>query len=475
MIMQIKIIIPVLLLCCAGPGRAQQADSPVVRGRFSNTGYAEAILYRFGLEETAIAKAPIRDGQFRLALPPSLPPGVYRLKYNAANPGGTLDLILAGEPRVSFELDMNKKDHPLTFTASALNKVWYDYRIALQQQLDKIALLTEFINRYPSEKDAAVLAARQSLDREKASAQADFRQFVTRQGNSWAGKLVQNRPLQFAEPKEEPKNSEARYHRQYWHNINTHDTTLLNSPLYAEHMYNYLSYYLNPAMGWTDTGREKGFREAVDTIVHQFSAFPALRKFALGYLTKGFQQIGQETVLQYIDERYNRQEQCSNEQADTALQKRLAAYEALKPGMPAPEITYASVQKAKAGLKDIAADTVIVAFWASWCPHCTDAMPALNTAAAVHPGIRVLAVSLDEDPKAYIEATARLGNMLHLCEYRKWKSKPVADYHVTATPTFFMLDRERRIMGRYSSVESLEEGMQRSEVSNQAPAEKAGK
>jgi len=118
---------------------------------------------------------------------------------------------------------------------------------------------------------------------------------------------------------------------------------------------------------------------------------------------------------------------------------------------------------------------VIVAFWASWCPHCTDAMPALNTAAAVHPGIRVLAVSLDEDPKAYIEATARLGNMLHLCEYRKWKSKPVADYHVTATPTFFMLDRERRIMGRYSSMESLEEGMQRSEVSNQTPAEKAGK
>src|SRR5258708_35269740 len=203
-------------------------------------------------------------------------------------------------------------------------------------------------------------------------------------------------------------------------------------------MSNYLRYYLNPAMGWTDTGREKGFREAVDTIVHQFSAFPALRKFALGYLTKGFQQIGQETVLQYIDERYNRQEQCSIEQADTALQKRLAAYEALKPGMPAPEITYASVQKAKAGLKDIAADTVIVAFWASWCPHCTDAMPALNTAASGHPGIRVLAVSLDEDPKAYIEATARLGNMLHLSEYRKWKSKPVADSHGTATPTLFM-------------------------------------
>jgi thiol-disulfide isomerase/thioredoxin len=298
-----------------------------------------------------------------------------------------------------------------------------------------------------------VQSAWQNLEQEKNAAQKKFQQFTAEQGQSWAGKLVKNKPLWFATPKKPATEQQLQYHLQYWQGINTSDTSLLNSYLYPELIYNYISYYLN-AEGMGEEQLTKKLQEAVDTVVLKFSGQPATKKFVLQYMTKGFQQLGQETVLQYMDEKYNRAEQCSA-QGDSALQKRLSAYLALKPGASAPEISFSGFGKDDAGLKDIQSDTLIVAFWASWCNHCQQAMPKVNELAAGRQNLKVLAVSLDDNPGAYMEAAGKLGNMLHLCDYMKWNSKPAVNYHITATPTFFMLDKERRIIGKFASTEML--------------------
>jgi len=79
----------------------------------------------------------------------------------------------------------------------------------------------------------------------------------------------------------------------------------------------------------------------------------------------------------------------------------------------------------------------------------------LDSSVALRENIKVLAVSLDNNGQEYYAEMNKLNHMQHFCDYLKWDSKPVKDYHIVATPTFFMLDKDRFIIGKYSSIGSL--------------------
>lgn len=454
--MKLPLFLLLSLLFGTAAAFAGPADSVIITGYLKgNTKYARAMLYRFDVGEIPVANTEITGERLRLALPKALPQGVYRLRYSAEEHDRYIDLVLAGEPLVAFEMTTYKEGAAPVFITSEQNRTWYRYRAYADSQSRKMALLGSFIGSYPVSDASVVYQARQSWVLEKTAFEAAFKRFVVTYRDSWAGKLVASRPPWFPNPKDDPKLQSYYWHEQYWNGVSTADTNLLNSPVYTDLVLDYLRYYMDPQMQFSEQQMTEGFVKSVDTIMTRFSRPEPMRRFALAYLTKGFKEIGQEQVLQYLDERYAIKEQCSNEQPDKELEQRLTAYRAMKPGQAAPEIRFSGPRQLQMGLKDIGADTVVVAFWASWCPHCVQAMPKLNSTIAAHPGIRVLAVSLDEDSAAYDQAKAPLGNMLHYCDYRKWNSRPVADYHIMATPTFFVLDRERRIIDKAASLEAL--------------------
>lgn len=201
---------------------------------------------------------------------------------------------------------------------------------------------------------------------------------------------------------------------------------------------------------------ENGFIKSVDTIVQKFEGNKETKDFALQFLTLGFKEIGQEKVLQYIDEKYNTDwNQCQNETDKKDFDQRIAGYAKMKVGMQAPEIEFRDTQGNANTLKDIEGETIIVAFWASWCPNCSDEMPKLNELIATKKDIKVLAISLDEDKKSYLEAILNLNNLIHFSDFKKWNEKSVIDYNIVATPSFIVLDRDRKIIGKYSSLAEL--------------------
>jgi peroxiredoxin len=128
----------------------------------------------------------------------------------------------------------------------------------------------------------------------------------------------------------------------------------------------------------------------------------------------------------------------------------------MKVGMQAPDIEFYDAQGKLQNLNRIESNTIIVAFWASWCPHCSQEMPKLNELIATKTGIKVLAISLDDDENSYKEATSKLTTMIHFSDFKKWNGKTVLDYHIGATPSFIVLDKDKKIIGKYSSLEELE-------------------
>jgi len=195
---------------------------------------------------------------------------------------------------------------------------------------------------------------------------------------------------------------------------------------------------------------EKLLKDQISGINQKLS--PQLQKEFIDLLTRRFKMTGNEKMLQHLDETY-RAKQCSIG-TDPEFDKRMAAYQALRPGMPAPEINLGNVT-----LKDIAAEKLIVAFWAGWCSHCAAEMPKLNAAVANKKNITTIAISLDDDSKSYNEASATLGNMMHFCDFKKWNGEAAEKFHVTGTPTYFLLDKDRKIIGKYDNAVTLLEAL----------------
>ena len=264
--------------------------------------------------------------------------------------------------------------------------------------------------------------------------------------------MVQNKPVYFTNPREDWRIQDRNKIDNYWNTIQTNNPQLINTPLYTEHILEYLKYYMNPEMNFTEEEMNEGFKKSVDTIINKFSGNDATKKFALQYLQLGFKELGNEKVLQYIDEKYQElAAQCQEETDKAAFEKRMAGYVAMKEGMQAPDITFTN----KSTLYDIQSEQTLVVFWASWCPRCAEELPKVNTWAKENPNTKVVAISLDEDQTAYENAIKEYPNLIHNTDLKKWGGKVVNDYYIYGTPTLVLIDKDKKIMGKNSSFEEL--------------------
>ena len=114
-----------------------------------------------------------------------------------------------------------------------------------------------------------------------------------------------------------------------------------------------------------------------------------------------------------------------------------------------PDYTFtANVTNANAKkLSAVKADKKVVLFWASTCPHCLSELPIIleNYKKLKQKSIEVVAFALDTDMKLYKEKTAPLP-WINDTELKGWQSSYAETYNVHATPTYYVLDKNNKII-----------------------------
>ena len=147
------------------------------------------------------------------------------------------------------------------------------------------------------------------------------------------------------------------------------------------------------------------------------------------------------------------------------LAKQLETYRAMKKGNTAPEILFTSNilapnyanKKLPEKLTDLKNKYTVVVFGASWCPKCKEELPEIAKQYQKWNAnsVEVVFVSLDEDQAAY-EAFAKDFPFISTCDFKKWESKMAKDYYVFGTPTMFLIDQNRKIILRPTSVKQMD-------------------
>ncbi len=429
-------------------------ESIVIKGEFKNNSrFAKMVVNKFGVGSFPIAAVPIQEGKFSLSAPMDIEPGIYRFQYSQTS-NDYVDLIINGkEKEIEFSIDLlSIENKSPQFTKSKENKIWYGYLAQSQKQLQKIELLSQFLGAYPSVKDKIVVQGSQALAVEKVNYVKQKNLFLNQNTTTWAALIIKNKPYYFTNTKDDWRIQNLEKQTHYWDKINTTNPKLINTPLYTELILEYLKYYMNPEMNFSETEMNEGFKKCVDTIMAKFSGNKDTEKFALKYLQLGFKEIDKSEVLQYIDQKYQTMAlQCQDDVEKSAFENRMASYDAMKEGKIAPNIAFED----KTSMYDIKSEKTLIVFWASWCPHCTEEMPKVNEWAKDHLDTKVIAISLDDNKAEYDLGIKQLPNLSHHTDLKKWDGKAAKDYFVYGTPTFILLDSQKKIIKKGSSFAML--------------------
>lgn len=112
-------------------------------------------------------------------------------------------------------------------------------------------------------------------------------------------------------------------------------------------------------------------------------------------------------------------------------------------GVVAPDFTISVSDSSFFNLSDLRGSYVLIEFWASWCPDCQEATPAVKRIFDTYSsrGLVMLGVSFDEDEKRWSDYIEKNGlAWIQHREEKPWKESVVsADYNVRWIPTFYLI------------------------------------
>ncbi len=117
----------------------------------------------------------------------------------------------------------------------------------------------------------------------------------------------------------------------------------------------------------------------------------------------------------------------------------------------APDFTLPGTDGKTYSLKDFRGKTLIIDFWATWCPDCRDEMPQLldlQKKLKDRKDIVMVGVSFDTDP-ARLEAYVKEQGIgwLQLSEFKAKKESAISEaYHIQWIPTKYVIGPDGKVL-----------------------------
>ncbi len=129
------------------------------------------------------------------------------------------------------------------------------------------------------------------------------------------------------------------------------------------------------------------------------------------------------------------------------LAKRYLANPKRGRGELAPDFHITSLQGDQVALQELAGRTVVLDFWATWCPPCRASVSELKDLTKKYPGRLVLiSVSADSDERAWQEFVSKHEMTWH--QYRDSNHQILDLFGVNAFPTYMVIDGDGVIQQR---------------------------
>lgn len=376
--------------------------------------------------------------------------GMYRLYIDKET---TVDFIFNKE-NIKLSCDYNNPVESMNVITSLENKLYYAFLSQDENSQRKLELLMPIINYYPKD-DKFYSEASKTYNALQQNRDKSIVEIIRKNPKTYASKIlnIKRTPIVEASLDETAKMKYLKDH--FWDLVDFNDTLLFRSSVVTSKVLSFLILFNNRKM--PQPLQEQSFIEAVDIVLPKAKVNEKMYEFILNFLMNGFENFKLESVLAHISANY-KVEKCENQERKTSLQKRLESFQNLAVGKKAVQVKVPDINGKEISLDDIKTDYVLLLFWASWCPHCTQMLPEIKAIydAQITKKLEVLTFSLDTAQLVLRDFVIK-GNYtwLNCSDFKGWNSQIADDYCIYATPTMFLLDKNKMIIGKPLTTKDL--------------------
>ncbi len=229
----------------------------------------------------------------------------------------------------------------------------------------------------------------------------------------------------------------------YWDDVDFSDTALISSKRLSDKM---VSYFFS----FTD-GDEKRFDSlsvaGLALLLDRAKVNMRMYEYVLEFALNGFSSLGRDVVTEYLLNYPQLAEGEITVEEGLRLDSITEPYQKLKVGAEAPDFKGVTIDGKPYQLYGSQAKQIIVVFWSTDCEYCHDFLSEIRKHFDLKSDFELVTFSLadsEDDVRKSVKRMRLPG--YHFYDDLRWESKAFLDYHITTTPTVFVLDENKSIM-----------------------------
>jgi thiol-disulfide isomerase/thioredoxin len=390
--------------------------------------------------------------------------GQYRLSVKSRNSkaeDGFLTLLdfIYNKENIEFFTFASTPLDSMHVISSAENDLYFRYIKFVNANKKKIDLLNYNLSKYPKSDDF-YKEMKQKVDALINERIAFNNNIIQKHPNTLVAHILKIEKNIQADPSLSEEKQDEYMKLNYFSVSDFTDSLLINTNALTNKVLSYLSLYRVKQSNKEQ--QEIAFIRAVDIIMKYANQDKKIYEFVLDFLITGFENFEFNKVINYIADNSKIEDYCLNENDKSVLETKIDSYKKFVIGKSVPDISVPDVNGNIIRLSDINTDYVLVIFWASWCPHCEVILPDIKELYISQKvkKFEILAVSIDEKKKDWLDAVNKLNpGWLNCAELKGWDGKSVKDFDVYATPTLYLVDKNRTIIAKPMSIEEIKQAI----------------
>ena len=394
-----------------------------------------------------VDNANIENGKFQLNLSENQPNGIYRAYYELEN-SLFVEFIYNNE-EVAFNFDPNNPSETIEFTSSDENIIFQEYHKIISSNQKKLdSFQVEFFKSEDSKKDKILI-------KEYQKSLADLKNIQTNYEKKTESKLANhfikassqyNASIPFKKPQDYL--NEVKSH--FFDAIDFQDTVLSNSSFINDRLTDYV-FYLNQANN--QEAKNILQKKSIDDAVNKVGNNSLILKNFEESLLQNYVELENDEMVNFVMNNYYNL--LPDTYQDAALQYQITASMKTAIGKEAPDFNWKENSVAKNLYSLMGFDYYIVVFFSSGCPHCQVEIPEFHDFIKEIENIKVISIGLEDEKEPWEKMTENHNEFINILDLDKWNSQKVKDYGVTAIPSYFVLDTNKKILAKPHDFEEL--------------------
>jgi thiol-disulfide isomerase/thioredoxin len=385
--------------------------------------------------------------RFEFTLPADAKVGAYRVTYSQE--GKSFADFLFNKEDVDFIFNPEKAEETIRFKKSNENKLYQEYiNIVSTEQYKTDSLQIAYLKNpanninglYQKQLTKIANLQKQYLAKSKGKMVYHFIKATNRY----------NRPTLAKNPQEYLKS----INDHFFDTIDFNNPTLYNSAFIVDRITDFV-FYMNYS---DDPKKQRLLNEKTVAIVLSKAKDQTFKKDVIEFLITQFINAQNVDFADYMIANYYKK-------LPTTIQNKkfLSDYnENTKAsiGRIAPEITWSANGKnyKLSTLND--KPYYVLVFWSTGCGHCLREIPVLYQNTQNSKNVKVVAFSLENNDKDWKNHIKKYPNWHNVIGLKKWENPIARTYQIFSTPTYIVLNKEKKIIAKPNTLEEVQKIVQ---------------